>query len=257
MTGATDYRSVSRLVMRQFRPGMRTNNFLAKADYERQIAQHRLSLLEFDGGLLLLTRQDGCLQLRFHLHNAAVLPELDAAQPIVCEVVQPPEDDSVTDCWLQKLGFAPLFRRVRLQHEASASLAPAAVDAARTADLAAIRRILHICFDQRTGCLPDEAELQAIVSEGRMLCVRNDTGSPVGLLHFRRARGGTELRHLAVLPQYRGRHLAQALFAQYMQATNGQKSLLWVREDNTPARNLYHKCGYQPDGWSAVVYEKG
>ena len=257
MQPLTDYRAASRLVMAQLRPGVLTNNFMTKADYQREIAAGTLFYQEFAGGLLLFCRRDGFSKFYYYLQDAAILPPLPDNEVLMAEQVCPPHSGNAAGSWLERQGFAPCLRRIRLAREAGAFPNSGTARPAYPEEAAQIDALLRASFDARTGCLPSESELQAAIAAGQMLCTTAPDGSVTGVLHHRPARGATELRHLAVAPAWRRQHLAQALFSCYMAQTAGQKSLVWVREDNAPALGFYTHCGYRPDGWSAQVYEKG
>ena len=75
------------------------------------------------------------------------------------------------------------------------------------------------------------------------------------MLHFAVSRVSTEIRHLAVRADCRGRGLACELLTAYLNVTDGAKSQVWARTGNAPAEHFYEQHGYRPDGWTSAVLQ--
>lgn len=114
MEKAADYRSLSRLVMAQIRPGVVTNNFMDKSDYLSEIESGTLYYHAYEGGLLLFRRRRGFSLMNYYLTDPEILPKLTEGEILLTEPVLRPEDDGETVLrFLKDLGFETLFHRER------------------------------------------------------------------------------------------------------------------------------------------------
>lgn len=246
------YEEVAGLLAAQLRPGVRTNALLKPQDLRREAAAGTLAVQEFPGGLILLRRRGSCQRMSFWLQRGAEPPPLDFSLPTALEIAFRPRDMALADCvplW-ERAGFRESFSRQRMSRPAGLDARPGGpfrVRGAGPAEAGELEALFAACFDPLTGCLPTREELEQGLSEGRFLW------SGGGLLHWEEAPGGTELRHLAVAPEFRRQGAAQALFAAYLERTAGRASRVWVQRDNLPALRFYEKNGYVPDSWTSRV----
>ena len=151
---------------------------------------------------------------------------------------------------LNENGFERLFYRMRMKRAAETDdhsdfeIYPASED-----DFVKARELLHSCFSPITGCIPNDDELHEAVKNSEILLHRDG-----GLLHFRNSKVSTELRHLCVSPESRGKGIGGELVRAYLSMTK-KKSTVWVRSDYEPAKKIYENNGYTPDGTiSSVLY---
>jgi GNAT superfamily N-acetyltransferase len=115
-------------------------------------------------------------------------------------------------------------------------------------DIDTAEKLLAENFSSLTGCLPDREELIRDISCGGVLLYGD-----IGLLHHKTAKNKTELRHLCVSESARGQGIGEKLVLAYHSLTDGMRRNVWVREDFTPAKNIYEKCGYTADGMISHV----
>lgn len=66
------------------------------------------------------------------------------------------------------------------------------------------------------------------------------------MLHFAVSRASTEIRHLAVRADCRGRGLAGELLTAYLRVTDGVKSQVWARTGNAPAEHFTNNTAIGP-----------
>ena len=109
-------------------------------------------------------------------------------------------------------------------------------------------------FSALTGGLPTADDLRENLANGQTVITRDEKGVS-GVLHFAVSRASTEIRHLAVRTDCRGKGLAGELLAAYLAATDGAKSQVWARTGNAPAEHFYEQHGYRPDGWTSAVLQ--
>ncbi|MEM8724395.1 MAG: GNAT family N-acetyltransferase [Pseudomonadota bacterium] len=85
-------------------------------------------------------------------------------------------------------------------------------------------------------------------SDGQL--VEKSEGDPAGFVLTRNAPGEEELLLIAVVPQHRGKGLAQTLIDQLFAAARSRgatRIYLEMRRGN-PAKHLYEKVGFEPIG---------
>ena len=105
---------------------------------------------------------------------------------------------------LEQAGWSVLFhrdRRERPKEEAYAQEQPQ-MNTEETPD--AVLAFLRSSFDPLTGCLPTQAQLASQIALGEVVAQRED-GEIVGVLHFEKGRASSEIRHLAVREDRRGK----------------------------------------------------
>jgi GNAT superfamily N-acetyltransferase len=78
-----------------------------------------------------------------------------------------------------------------------------------------------------------------------------DNPEPAGLAGAYVAGGVANVVSMWVRPSARGSGVGEALIgaiADWAKARDHDSLVLWVTESNTPARNLYDRCGFAPTG---------
>ena len=248
MTRVTDYGELSARLGQLLFAGGVTNGLPKSEAIRREIAAGTLFREDLPGGILLLRQRADHMLLNFMLEDPAALAGWVPEESTVLEL--PRRDrDAVLSALGEGLigrGWMPLLRRIRLTRrpgplspEASAS----AGEDLLPKDPAESLRILTRCFSPLTGCLPDPEDLAA----------EETVRLPGGVLHYQKKGNTTELRHLAVLPEYRRQGLGRRLTTAYLELEGQSLSRVWTGADNEPALRLYRDFGYLPDGWSSLV----
>lgn len=88
--------------------------------------------------------------------------------------------------------------------------------------------------------------------------VAEDAGTVIGYMGLWRVENEGHITNIAVLPEYRGMHVASALLDEMIEkcARNGIVDYtLEVRAGNVPARCLYEKYGFRSEGVRPGYYE--
>ena len=232
-----NFAQISDLLNAQLKKGVITNNFLRGDDYTREIA-NGLYIHEAGGALLLFRERGDHLVMTFYLHPNAVLSLPETDRPVVTELSCRAKDaDAMANAAEQfcALGFREVLRR-------------------KPEDFEDISRFLSEHFSALTGCLPTADDLRENLANGQTVITRDEKGVS-GVLHFAVSRASTEIRHLAVRADCRGKGLAGELLTAYLAATDGAKSQVWARTGNAPAEHFYEQHGYRPDGWTSAVLQ--
>lgn len=143
------------------------------------------------------------------------------------------------------LGFREVLRRTRRTRKPEAFSVETTAVPAKPEDFENISRFLSDHFSALTGCLPTADDLRENLEDGHTVITRDEKGVS-GVLHFAVSRASTEIRHLAVRADCRGKGLAGELLTAYLAATDGAKSQVWARTGNAPAEHFYEQHGYRP-----------
>lgn len=153
---------------------------------------------------------------------------------------------------LEQAGWKVLFHRDRRERpkEEAREIEQPQMGSEETAD--AVLAFLQSSFDSLTGCLPTQAQLASQIAMGEVVAQR-ENGDIAGVLHFEKGRASSEIRHLAVREDQRGKGVASKLLREYLRRTDGAKSLVWARRGNLPAEHFYESHGYRCDGWHSAV----
>ena len=177
---------------------------------EAEIAAGLLWAGRLPQGLVLLRRGGGPQRLRFLLTEPQALCGLALDRSTALELPFRSGDTRFPQLAraLEGSGWAEALRRVRLSRRAGprpsaqGAASPLLRPADEIPDPAALLRLLRCCFSPLTGCLPEQAELQADLAAGRVLAL------PGGLIRWREKGRSSEIRHLAVAPAQRGQGLS-------------------------------------------------
>ena len=220
---------------------------------EAEIAAGALYTERLPGGLLLLQRTEDLQRLRFLLSDPAVLCgwRPDRLTAVELPFRRGEERFPALAEALEKAGWRTVLRRIRLTRKAAPAPEAPALPPAGDASPEALRALLYACFNPRTGCLPDAAELAEDLAQGRILTTEG------GLIRWRQKGKTSEIRHLAVRADCRGRGLAKALTAAYLGREDGKLCRVWTGADNEPAQRVYRGFGYAEDGWQSLVLLAG
>jgi len=240
-------------IARHFKPGVRLNAFMSP---EELCCDGGLSAAETEGGLFLLRERGSHRILNFWL-NELTLPELPVGT--VTEITARPgrEDPELIKAFTDG-GFRPIMRRVRLVRapgEMEAPITPG-VTVIKAPDGTSAMELILAAFDPVTGCIPTAEELRADAESGSLYLAMLD-GVPVGVLQVRRGKNYSDIRHLAVREDMRGKRIAAALIYAFLRDTEYRRVFVWTGEDNQAALKNYARCGFTPDGYTSQVMMKG
>ena len=216
---------------------------------EAEIAAGALWTEHLGDGLLLLQRTPDLQRLRFLLPDPAALCQWKPDRRTALELPFRRGDTRFPDlaAALEAAGWRLLLNRVRLTRKAAPAPVSIGFESSKSPDPEALLGLLYACFSSLTGCLPDRAELNADLAEGRLLAAEG------GLIRWRQKGKTSEIRHLAVSPDCRGKGLAKALVTAYLNREEGKLCRVWTGADNAPALRVYHGFGYAEDGWESLV----
>ncbi len=231
-------------------PGAKLTNGLPDAEtLRRKASSGILSASVSEDGILLYEKADGFLRLRYLLKNEKPLIEADPGQTTVVEAAFRSGDGKVNDLFsaIAANGWRRALNRVRLTRPAGHAQEAEDEQEPYVPSPEEALGWLKSCFSPLTGCLPTEEEIREDVADGRLLSYRG------ALLRFKRSGNVTEIRQLAVLPEYRRQGLGRALVRRYLSLCGDKKCRVWTGEDNAAALSLYESAGFVTDGMCSAV----
>ena len=120
-----------------------------------------------------------------------------------------------------------------------------------------IHELNEACFDRLTDAIPDRAELLEDINNGRITIIGNERGKITGSVLVQKYNRRRLIRHLAVMPASRNQGFGTALVkAAVKDMQQGERSMLWVREKNEAAINMYKRSGFKYQGRQMEIWVK-
>lgn len=256
-----NYEEVSPLLMKYFKRGLMTNNFLSEAQYKAAIEAENLQFYEWKDGIIFLNDRENFTKLTYELLSLDNKLSISLPPKTIIEIVKRPNDttyNDVLDYW-KKSGFNTVLNRIRLVNKNSKDIltaeslrCDAKILLCTTENLDAVMYMLKDNFNKYTGCLPNEDELREIVKNQLIVGAFIDK-ELVGVLHFDIKRGYSEIRHLAVNEKFRNASIGGKLISYYHNNFAQDKSYVWYAEKNIGAEGVYKRYNYKVDGWTSTV----
>ena len=256
-----NYEEVSPLLMKYFKKGLMTNNFLSEAQYKNAIKSKALQFYEWDDGIIFLNAKESFSKLTYELLSLNRKLNVKLPKKTIIEIVKRPNDTAYGDVlnYWKNNSFNIVLNRIRLVNENSKNILTSEslcgdtkISLCTMEDLGDVERVLKDNFNKYTGCLPSEDELKEIVKN--QFAIGAFIGKElVGTLHFDTKRGYSEIRHLAVNEKFRNIGIAGNLISYYHKNFAQDKSYVWCAKGNKGAESVYSKHNYKEDGWTSAV----
>lgn len=247
---------LNKLTASFLRRGVMTNCFVSASEFEQYIQNGSLFYHVEDEALIILLRLQSHDRLYYYIKEGGSPPDLKLTRPTVMEIVRRDEHQARASLLWQSVGFNIAVHRVRMEciNLAETLAGDNGVYIASKEQGEEIMAMLHSGFDSLTGCIPDMDELAASIARKEFLCIE-ENGEMLGLLQYKNDKATSEILHLFVKAEGRGRGLADRLVNYYKSQLTGlgKRLRVWVNEDNMRARAFYEKNGYCRDGLKSDV----
>ncbi len=243
MNKIADYKEVSPLILKYFKKGVMTNNFLTPDDYKAEIEEGRLFYEKGDDFLNLYVKRDGFFIMYFYtFSDEFIFPE--TTEPVVCDV---PEEFSKI---MENNGFEKVLTRIGLEKPADEGES-FFENSASEEDAKEIFSLMEKTFDKFTGFSPNLSQVRKECSGG-LFKIEKLEGEISGVLRIGKKGKVLVVKHLLTNEKLRGRGVAKRLISGIK-----DKSTVWTGSANTPAINLYKSMGFLENGKKTIVYMKG
>lgn len=243
MNKIKDFSEVSPLILKYFKKGVMTNNFLTPEDYKAEISEGRLYYESGDEFLNLFVKRDGFFIMYFYTFSEDfIFPKKD--EIIICDV---PEEFSKI---MENNGFNKICERIGLD-KAEEDGENIFENQAEEADAEEIFSLMNDSFDKFSGFLPNLTLIKKECREGLFQIVKSE-GEILGVLRLGKKGKVLVIKHLLTNKKYRGRGVSKELVS----GIKG-RATVWTGRDNIPAINLYKSAGFSENGKRAIVYKKG
>ncbi len=248
MRKITDYSEVSPTVLRYFKRGVLTNNFLTAEDYKSEIEEERLYFEEEAGNLAIFLKRDGFFILYYYILNDDV-KFLEIPEKLVCDIVGDLPDNLSTS------GFLKVLERVQLERESDEGIPKASHDKAGAEYAEEVYSVLKNSLNIYTGYITTISKIQKECENGLIYAVI-ENGQVLGVLRSGVKGKTAEIRHLAVLENHRKKGIARRLLNEFLKENADKKCIVWTGRENTAALSLYEASGFRKNKNTSTVFFK-
>ena len=248
----------------------RTNEALADEIVKRQAARQRtsffvplpemralndagmLTVQPFDGGLYIFARRRGAEDVYYFLDpEASPVPPEKAGLPLLLTLTRlaSAPQDPPQSTW-EALGFKPYITRTRFVLTKDKLPQNRIQTYATQAHLDEIYELLTGYYEPLASFVPTKAELSSYIDAKRVI-IAEENGTFRGFMHFEQMQKTCFLWHLVV--NKKGCGYGKKLMLDACGIPGVSRTLLWVQDNNTGARELYERLGFTRDGRVTAV----
>lgn len=230
------------------------NYFLNPEELEWYIKECPVQIAETEAALFFLIEEQHFIRILYFLAGNSEMDFPKREKPYLCEVYKKKQETGEDEEALQNAGFlnCASYRRMLLKETESGVLRTGQPE-----ERVGKETLVYIqnSFDILSDDIPDcEWRKKQFLEEHFVL------GKPTEgaiLIYSMEGRVST-LKYLFVAEEKRGKGTAHKLMQKYFSVTSEQagRYVLWVREDNVPAKKLYQSTGYAEDAMQKAVYIK-
>lgn len=248
MRKITDYKEVSPTVLKYFKRGVITNNFLTAEDYKAEIAEGRLYFLEEKDFLNIYLLRDGFFILYFYiLDESCSFPKI--SKKVVCDIA------GDVPLAIKNGGFLKSLQRVRLEREKECEEKEISPYKADTANSEEIYKVMLNSLNKYSGYVPTHEQIKKECEEGLIYIVK-DGKKIAGVLRSGVKGKVAEIKHLCVLEEFRKRGYARFICNEFLKENKDKKCIVWTGIENEAALSLYKSLGFLKSEMSSLVYIK-
>lgn len=248
MRKITDYKEVSPTVLKYFKRGVITNNFLTAEEYKAEIAEGRLYFLEEKDFLNIYLLRDGFYILYYYILNEMCkFPNVN--KKVVCDIA------GETPLAIKNGGFLKNLERVELEREKEDISKETSQYKAEPKDFEEIYEAMLKSFNKYSGYVPTVSTIKKECEEG-LIYIAKEEGKIAGVLRFGVTGNVSKIQHLCVLEEFRNRGYARFLCNEFLKENRDKKCIVWTGKENEAALSLYKSLGFFKRGTTSSVYIK-
>ncbi len=253
--------AINKLILPFMKKGVLSNNYIMPGKYQNYIENGSLYYIITETALIFFIDCGNYRRVYYHIKDITAGIELPKDKPLVMELVYKSGEDSwkrQLEYWEAK-GFKPYIHRLRMNCDSRALRSMEQVlqnvTYAESSQADIIHSMISEAFDPYLGCVPSVAEVEHYIGQKEIIIVSDEAGEVMGILHIGNKASTYFIWHLLVHPDARNKGVAKRLMAQLgllLQEMDKAKIQLWVKSDNSSARSLYEKSGFEYDGWESA-----
>lgn len=245
MKKITNFKEVSPLVLKYFKRGVLTNNFLGTEDYKAEIEEEGLFYEAGEDWLNLYVKRNDFFQLYFYaLSEDVAFPTVE--ETLIADVV----GDGARV--IEKNGFEPILERIKLEINTEKEPIEVGIRSEKT-DAEEIFAIMKRTFDPYTGFAPNFAQVSKECEAG-MYYKHMEEGKIAGVLRLGKSGKTAQIKHLCVLEEYSGKGIGKKLTKAFLD--ENPKAIVWTGKENAAALHLYKSLGFCESKTESIVYRK-
>lgn len=249
MKKITDYSEISPLVMKYFKRGVVTNNFLTKNDYVSEIAEEKLFVSSNENELVFYIKREGFYSVFFHTLNGTLTLD-ETKENLICEASGDAEK------LLQDTAFGEkILDRVYYENDCAKKdlLKSTNVSFAEESDAEEVFELMNKSFDKETGFVPTLTQIKREIAEKLVYKAIKD-GKIAGVIRRQLYGKNSRIRHLCVSEDFRGQRVGESLCSFFL--NESEKATVWTGKENTAARRLYERMDFELSDITAAVYKR-
>ena len=214
-----------------------------------------------ENNAFLFVAKEGCYRLYYYLNDLAENCNFDVDENLVVEIIfrgnlGTPRDEIE---YLTKCGFNINLRRDQycgVYKDLKASRFTAGVTVAKASSLGEVDtacKLFNNSFDHYSGDYIANEVHESLYTGGAILIAKDLHGIFLGALHQTVERGVAWISHVAVVDNYRGHGVGQALLDTFIEQNANpdpdikpkSRYMLWVQTQNAVAVGMYQKKGFK------------
>lgn len=209
----------------------------------------------------LFVVKDKCLRVYYYLNDLNETYCFDIEEDLVTEIIfrgnQGTPNEEIE--YLSKCGFRLNLRRdqfggVYKDLQTPRLIGGVTVDKATTLDEVAFAcELFNDSFDHYSGDFIAKDVYESLYTDGAIIIAKDFQGNIAGALHQTVERGVAWISHVAVVENYRGQGVGQALLDTFVEWNSNiepglkpkSRYMLWVQAQNAAAVGMYQKKGFK------------
>lgn len=256
MKKINNFDELNKLISMHFKKGVYTNCFVSKEELQEYINKKRLFYTRYESGLLIFIKMQGYYNMKYYINDVNCDFRFSTRRKIVTEIAGKTEKSLETIVEFFKGNqWNIVLNRLRFSCEESKineSLEIEKIEKLKLKDYAKIIKILRKNYDKYTGCIPLKENIKLDIKNGNFYCYKEDN-KILGILHICNKANKSEMRHLVVLKECRGKSIAKRLITRYLIDAEEKSKQVWTSTNNEIAKNLFMSFGYEADGYVSYV----
>lgn len=245
-----EYQSI---VKKYRQKGVRSNDYLQQEVIEL-IKRDALFANCYNNNAFLFVKNDVGIRLYYYINDLNEIANLSKYKDLVTEVLFRAEIPQEEINYLIACGMSINLRRDLYSTTSenihlSLNVKEVYVRYAESlSDIIFACNLFNSIFDKYSGDYIPTTSYQVLLDKRQILLAIDSNGGYLGAFHYTIEKNVNWVSHIAVLPEFRGKGVANALLNEFIRITNNgpkTKYMLWVQNKNNAAIQMYQKMGFK------------